>query len=54
MSVVSIDKALSVGDFEITKVHAFADLLIADLNSSYQQSRDHVGTVLVPQSLGYC
>ena len=40
LGVVSIDKALSAGDFhslmEITKVHDFADLLTADLDSSYQ------------------
>ena len=32
-------------------MHDFADLLTADLNSSYQQSADDVGTVSVPQSL---
>ena len=53
--VASIDKALSAGDFhslmEVTNVHDFADLLTADLDSSYQQSADDVGTVSVPQSL---
>ena len=38
LGAVSIDKALSVGDFqslmEITKVHDFADLLTADLDSN--------------------
>ena len=46
--VVSIDKALSAGEFhslmKITKVHDFADLLTADLDSSYQQSADDAGT----------
>ena len=55
LCVVSIDKALSAGDFhslmEITKVHDVADLLTADLDSSYQQSADDAGTVSVPQSL---
>ena len=55
MGVASIDKALSAGDFhslmEVTNVHDFADLLTADLDSSYQQSADDVGTVSVPQSL---
>ena len=56
LSVVSIDKALIAGDFhslmKITKVHDLADLLTADLDSSYQQSADDdVGTVSVPQSL---
>ena len=47
--------ALSAGDFhslmETTKVHDFADLLTADLDSSYQQSADDAGTMSVPQSL---
>ena len=55
LCVVSIDKALGAGDFhslmEITKVHDVADLLTADLDSSYQQSADDAGTVSVPQSL---
>ena len=55
LGVVSIDNALSAGDFhslmEITKVHDFADLLTADLDSSYQQPADDVRTVSVPQSL---
>ena len=55
LGVVSIDKALSAGDFhslmEITKVHDFADLLSADLDSSYQQCTDDAGTMSVPQSL---
>ena len=55
LGVVSIGKALSAGDFhslmEVTKVHDFADLLTADLDSSYQQSADDVETVSVPQSL---
>ena len=55
LCVVSIDKALGAGDFhslmEITKVQDFADLLTADLDSSYQQSADDVGTMSVPQSL---
>ena len=55
LCVVSIDKALSAGDFhslmEITKVHDFADLLTADLDSTYQQSADDAGTMSVPQSL---
>ena len=54
LCVASIDKALSGGDFhslmEITKVHDFADLLTADLDSSYQQSAD-VGTISVPQGI---
>ena len=36
---------------QVTKVHDFADLLTADLDSSYQQSADVAGTVSVPQSL---
>ena len=55
LCVVSIDKALGAGDFhslmEITKVHDVADLLTADLDSSYQQSADDAATVSVPQSL---
>ena len=54
LGVVSIDKALSAGDFhslmETTKVHDVADLLTADLDSSYQQPAD-VGTISVPQGL---
>ena len=54
LGVVSIDKVLSVGDFhslmEVTKVHDFADLLTADLDSSYQQPAGGVGTVSVPPS----
>ena len=49
MCVVSIDKALSAGDFhslmEITKVQDFADLLSVDLDSSYQQSADDAVTL---------
>ena len=55
LCVVSIDKALSAGDFhslmEITKVQDFADLLSVDLDSSYQQSADDAVTLSVPQSL---
>ena len=54
LGVVSIDKALSAGDFhslmETTKVHGVADLLTADLDSSYQQPAD-VRTISVPQGL---
>ena len=54
LGVVSIDKALSACDFhslmETTKVHDVADLLTADLDSSYQQPAD-VGTISVPQGL---
>ena len=32
-------------------MHDVADLLTADLDSSYQQSADDAGTVSVPQSL---
>ena len=55
LAVVSIEKALGAGDFhslmEITKVHDFADLLTADMDSSYQKSAGDAGTMSVPQSL---
>ena len=56
--VVSIDKALSAGEFhslmKITKVHDFADLLTADLDSSYQQSADDAGTQMQTSKCNYC
>ena len=55
LCVVSIEKALGAGDFhslmETTKVHDVADLLTADLDSTYQQSASNAVTVSVPQSL---
>ena len=53
LCVVNIDKALSAGDFhslmETTKVHDIADLLTADLDSSYQQPADEAGQTLEPR-----